>query len=81
MNGYGFHAEGIYEWGCLSNSSNSTAPDCTFSNPMHRAFGHCIVCLSNYGILLQNCNRVDTEFRTLDISLMRKSMFYKEVII
>lgn len=77
MNGYGLYIERIYEWGCLSNSSDKTAPNCTVRNPMHCAFIHCIVWPSNYGILLQNCNRVNTEFRMLVISLMKKSMFCK----
>ena len=32
MNGYGFHAEGIYEWGCISNSSDATVTNFTLSN-------------------------------------------------
>jgi hypothetical protein len=32
MNGYCFHAEGIYEWGCISNSSVATVTNFTLTN-------------------------------------------------
>jgi hypothetical protein len=33
-----FHAEGIYEWGCLSNSSDTTIPNVTLRTPHPRDY-------------------------------------------